>query len=800
MIKLPYNAPEGFDWIITLTDWQINKNVITIKAESARAKPYYIKVTVLNQYCWNYAFGDERILKEVRNPFGIIPVNDEQESITITEDSKALKVRCGKVIMIVQKNPWSVQFMKEKKDLLLKENQSDIDGLGRLFIMPLGVIIDGGITAVTQSYYLDHDEHIYGFGEKFTPLDKRSQKITSWNMDAFGSTSERSHKNIPFYLSSKGYGLFLNSSARIKWDVGNDSCQSLSIAAEDDRLDSYLFFGESPENILKEYALLTGKPELPPKWSFGLWVSSGGTYRDKEAMEKLLDGLEEHSIPADVVHIDPWWMHWRMYCDFRWNSDAFPDAERFIGEIHKRGLRICLWEQPYVSIESELFAYGCENGYFAKKPDGEVYVIDYGLSLAPRPDGIIRKAEEAESWNAPVAVIDFTNPDAVAWFKDLHRHVLKMGNDVMKTDFGEDIPEDAVFFDGSTGKRMHNAYPLLYNKAVSDVTFEEKGHRLVWARSGTAGSQKYPVCWSADPAADFPSLAGTIRGGLSAALSGIPFWSNDIGGYRGMPGDELYIRWAQFGLLCSHSRMHGDSPREPWFFKPETLEIVKKMIELRYSLFPYIYDTAKEAVEGIPFLRPLFLEFPDDHITYKIEDDFMIGNSLLAAPVCSEDNKVNLYFPDGKWADWYDGSIINGTTAVTTNVPIDRIPLFIRQNAVIPLMEGEMRIPENGIAKLRFLIFPVSKTSYEYRDELGKVNIRFSVDEDEISFLLQSEKERAIALSLILEESIHYEFCENDVHLHIGKDIEKNGKGYYTTPSQSRKLSRITITKKGKIV
>ncbi|MEJ2635200.1 MAG: glycoside hydrolase family 31 protein, partial [Calditrichia bacterium] len=600
---------------------------------------------------------------------------------------------------------------------------------------------------VTFSFHLRPDERLYGLGEKFLPLNQMGQRIVSWTRDALGSTSEKSHKNIPLLWSTRGYGLFIDSTARITWELGTVSCQSATITIESENLDLYLIYGPSPAEILQHYAELTGHAPLPPKWSFGLWVSSGGTYRNQTSMERLLDGLEEHNLPADVVHIDPWWMNWRQYCDFRWNRDAFPEIEKFIEALHNKDLKLCLWIQPYISVESDLFEHGRKNDYFLKKPDGDIYVINYGLSLAPRPDGIIRTAGDKDGWNAPVAIVDFSKPEAADWYRELMKPVLQDGVDVFKTDFGEDVPEDTCFSNGQTGRTMHNLYPLLYTKTVFDTTWEVKGYAVVWARSGWAGSQNYPVCWSADPAADWASLAATIRGGLSIGMSGIPFWSNDIGGYRGMPEPELYIRWAQFGLFCSHSRMHGDSPREPWHFGAEALDIVQKYVNLRYRLFPYLYSTAIDSSRsGMPVIRAMPLAFPDDPNAHDKDLQYMLGESILVAPVYDRSRFRTVYFPAGEWIDMEDGNIYRGPDNIKVPAPLHKLPLFVRRGTILPMMNPAMHIPQEKVDPLILHVYPDSRSSYNFWEDNGVSRIRCEKDSQNIVFKINAELERSYVL------------------------------------------------------
>jgi alpha-D-xyloside xylohydrolase len=633
----------------------------------------------------------------------------------------------------IRLDPFGVRFIDRAGRAVLADNPADVDGLGRQAAAPLAIRKRAdGVASIAASFYLAPGERLYGLGEKFTRLDKAGQRLVSWTVDALGSTSERSHKNVPFLWSSLGFGLFLATGARVTWDLGAASLQSWTFEAETPALDVYVFHGPAPARILAAYTALTGRPPALPDWSFGLWLSSAGAYRDQASIEALLDGVAEHRLPVDVIHIDTWWMRWRCYCDFAWDREAFPDPEGLIRRIHGLGLKLALWEHPYISIESALFEEGRTKGFFVLRPDGEIYVIDYGLSLAPRPDGRARLAGPQETWNAPVAIIDLTDPAARSWFQDLHRPLLRQGVDAFKTDFGEDIPEDARFHDGRTGREMHNLYPLFYNAAVFEVTAEEKGRGLVWSRSGTAGSQRYPVGWSGDPASDWASLAATIRGGLSAGISGLALWSHDIGGYRGMPEPELYVRWAQFGLFSSHSRMHGDSPREPWRFGDEALAIVRKFARLRYRLFPYIRSAALEARDtGLPVLRTLPLAFPEDPNAAGWDHEYMFGPSFLVAPVIRKLDelgrgrpRLHVYLPPGEWIDYWTGRGVRGPAVVEAAAPLDIVPLFVRAGAIIPMMKAAERIPEGVVDPLELALYPCGSSAYTLIEEEGRTEFR----------------------------------------------------------------------------
>ncbi len=694
MISSPHAAPPNFDWIIAYKAHHHERDALIISARTAHGRTVEIVVNAVTPTIWRMRMVIPGMTAQAPTPI-LIPAQRPPVPLHISESDAHLCLDAGASKLQIDKQLFCLRLLNAAGREIVRENPFDLDGLGRSFILPLGFVADASAPLITETLHLRPDEHLFGLGEKFTPLDKRGQRIISWTQDAFGSTSERSHKNIPLLISTRGYGLLLDTGARITWELGTVSCQSWTCQIEGTTLDAYLIVGDTPAAILEQYADLTGRAPLPPRWSFGLWLSGAGVYRDRAAIEALVEQAEAHDLPVDVIHVDTWWMKWRHYADWRFDAEAFPDAAGFIAGLHARGLKLSLWEQPYISIESDRFSEGKARGYFLTRADGEVYVIDYGLSLAPRPDGIIRTADSAESWNAPVAIIDLTNPAALAWFQELHRPLLELGVDVFKTDFGEDVPRDAIFSSGQTGAELHNLYPLVYNAAVSAITQTVKGHGLVWGRSGTAGSQRYPVCWSGDPAADWDSLACTIRGGLSIGMSGIPFWSSDIGGFRGMPSPELYIRWAQFTLLCSHARMHGDSAREPWAYGAQAVEIVRKFVRLRYQLFPYLYHTAHQAAtRGLPVIRALPLAFPDDPNTYDKDLQFMLGDALLVAPIYDDSDTRRVYLPAGTWIDFWTGAVYTGECNLRVHAPLATLPLFVRAGAIIPMMPDAQRIPE----------------------------------------------------------------------------------------------------------
>ncbi len=754
MQKTPYNAPAAFDWVEALDSWHLSENVLHVAVRTAGDEVAQLTFSAVTPAVWRMTFippGGHLLPTPI-----LLEPPQAAIALDVTETDSELNAAGPTLTLHLQKSPWALRLLDENGFDVFRENPSDVDGLGRPFVLPLGFVRgENGPPLVSESFHLRQDEHLYGLGEKFTPLDKVGQRIITWTQDAFGSTSERSHKNIPFLLSTRGYGLLLDSGARVTWQLGTESSQSATLLAESSALDFYIIHGPTPAEILERYTALTGRSPLPPKWSFGLWLSGTGAYRDQAAIEKLVAELEAHDFPADVIHVDTWWMKWRLYCDFQWDRDNYPDVEGFIAGLHERGYKLSLWEHPYISVESELFDIGRQNGYFLRRPDGDIYVIDYGLSLAPRPDGIIRIATPETAWNARVAIVDFTNPAAYTWFQDLHRPVLRMGVDVFKTDFGEDVPHDALFHNGETGATQHNLYPLLYNRAVYEVTEQERGYGMVWSRSGTAGSQRYPVCWSGDPAADFDSLACTIRGGLSIGLSGVPFWSSDIGAYRNLPSPRLYVRWAQFGLFSSHSRMHGDSPRQPWYFGEEATAIVRKYVNLRYQLFPYLYSAAHEAAQsGMPVIRAMPLAFPQDANAHDKDLQYLFGPSLLVAPVYDESDQRSVYLPAGEWVDYWTGAVLAGPVNIRVDAPLDTLPLFVRRGAVIAAMPPAKRIPERLIDPLIVNVYPAATIAGRLYEDEGVTEFYGAQSDSDLTFGWRGQQQRAWLVRFIGLEGV----------------------------------------------
>lgn len=537
-----------------------------------------------------------------------------------------------------------------------------------------------GLTA-RETIAVSPGENLYGLGEKYTPLNKWGQEITSWAMDSGNVVSRRSYKNVPFLLSSAGYGLFIHSTYPIVYRLGSESSISYSFHIADSQLDYFLIYGPSFQQILKGYTDLTGGAPVPPKWSFGFWISRCG-YKSQAEVEAVIREMRARDFPCDVVSIDPWWMGEAPWCTYEWARAAFPEPEAMVQRLRQQGVRTCLWIHPYVPAGARAYAEGLAGGYFVQKPDGS----------APAP---VMEAFSGDN----LAAVDFTNPAAVAWFQAKLEKLLDMGVAVFKSDFGEQAPVDARYHDGRTGLEMHNLYPLLYNKAVFELTERYFGRGLTWGRAGYAGSQRYPVQWGGDSYSSLDQMAGQLRGLLSYGMSGVPFCSHDVGGFdyspqafdqptqEDYPKDGVtYLRWLQFGVFSSHLRAHGKQPREPWSYGPEVEAIARRYLKLRYRLLPYIYSEAVRSTQtGLPMVRPLVLVYQDDPNTYHLDWEYLFGENFLVAPIMRPDQRARVYLPAGEWLDYWTKACCSGGQWLDIAAPLDILPLWVRAGAIIPL-------------------------------------------------------------------------------------------------------------------
>lgn len=539
----------------------------------------------------------------------------------------------------------------------------------------LGFIEQEGAHYMIEQLSLGVGENVYGLGEHFTPFVKNGQSVEMWNEDG-GASTELAYKNIPFYLTNRGYGVFVSHPGKVAFEVASEKVSRVQFSVEDQSLEYFVIYGPTPKEVLEKYTALTGRPALPPPWSFGLWLSTSFTTSSNEAtVTSMIQGMADRGLPLHVFHFDCFWMQEYHWCSFEWDGRVFPDPAAMLQRLKQRGLHICVWINPYIAQRSPLFEEGRQGGFLLKKPNGDVW--------------------QSDLWQPGMAIVDFTNPAARQWYCHHLRQLLDMGVDCFKTDFGERIPVDVVYHDGSDPHKMHNFYTYLYNQTVFEALKERRGEgeAVLFARSATAGGQQFPVHWGGDNESTFVSMAESLRGGLSLGLSGFGFWSHDIGGFEGTPPADVYKRWIAFGLLSSHSRLHGSaSYRVPWLYDQEAVQVLQSFTRLKCRLMPYLYAHAVQAhARGLPLMRAMLLEFPADPACACLDRQYMLGEALLVAPVFSADGLVEYYLPAGRWTNFFTGEVIEGPGWRHEQHDFLSLPLMVRPDSILPLGSQEDR-------------------------------------------------------------------------------------------------------------
>ena len=594
----------------------------------------------------------------IRGPFA--KYQEENPQAEISETDEELVYRSGKLKAVIDKRPNHYRLSFYEGDQFLTES-----GYHNLAYMRDS---NTGRKYMIEQHLIDVDEYVYGLGERFTPFVKNGQAVEMWNEDG-GTASEIAYKNIPFHITNKGYGVLVDHVGDVAYEIASEKVERIQFGIEGEYLEYFFICGGSPMKTVEKYTALTGRPALPPAWSFGLWLTTSfKPHYDEKTTSEYIQEMADRKIPLHVFHFDAYWMDMLEWCNYTWNPKVTDDPKAMLERYHRKGLHICVWINSYIAQKSYLFAEGKEKGYLLKRADGGVWQTDL--------------------WQPGMAVVDFTNPDACAWFQGKLKVLMDMGVDSFKTDFAERIPvKDVVWHDGSDPVKMHNYYSVLYNQTVFSLLERERGNgdAVVFARSSSVGGQQFPVHWGGDCSASYSSMAETLRGGLSLSCAGFGFWSHDMGGFEQTAPADVYKRWCQFGLLSSHSRLHGSSSyRVPWLFDDEACDVLRKFVKLKCALMPYLYCHALKAhEEGIPLLRPMFVEFPLDRACDTLDRQYMLGDSLLVAPVFRSDGQVEYYLPKGIWYNLLTGQTANGGMWQKETHDFFSLPLLVKPGTIL---------------------------------------------------------------------------------------------------------------------
>ncbi len=586
-----------------------------------------------------------------------VQVMETETHVTLTSGELSVDVRKGE--------GWQLTFREGTRVL----TRSDWRGLG--YLQWSGETGKRG-NFMHEQLTLQVGESVYGLGERFTPWVKNGQVVENTNKDG-GTACEQAYKSVPFYITNRGYGVLVDEAGPVSFEVASEKTARVQFSREGESLAYCVIAGPTQKDVLRRLTALTGRAALPPAWTFGLWMTTSFTTQyDEATATHFIDEMKRRDLPLAVFHFDCFWMREFQWCDFQWDPRGFPDPEGMLARLRAKGLKISLWINPYVAQKSPLFAEGVQQGYFIKRTNGLTFQTDL--------------------WQPGMAIVDFTNPAAAAWYQGHLRRLLAMGVDCFKTDFGERIPDkDVVYCDGSDPVEMHNLYALQYNQVVFDLLREVKGSEaVVFARSTYASGQRFPVHWGGDCWSNFESMAESLRGGLSLTSCGFAFWSHDIGGFEGNPPPALYKRWIQFGLLSSHSRLHGSSSyRVPWLVDEESCDVLRAFTRLKHQLMPYLYAKAVEATQtGVPVMRSMVLEHPQDPGCTTLDRQYHLGESLLVAPVFTESGEVDFYLPrlagEGSWTHLLTGEVkASGRWHQETHGFLG-LPLYVTPNTVLP--------------------------------------------------------------------------------------------------------------------
>ena len=635
---------------------------------------------------------------------------EENVDLNVTEDEEKIRIESGSLALIITKEYWSMTY-ERNGEVITKSSGRDLAFMKTDWN---GFAYDkGGADAyMRQELGLSVGELVYGMGERFTAFTKNGQSVDIWNEDG-GTSTYQSYKNIPFYLTNRGYGVFVNHPEKVSFEVGTEQVSKVEFSVPGESMEYFLINGPTMKEVLERYTSLTGKPSLPPQWTFGLWLSTSFTTNyDEKTVMSFIDGMEERGIPLQVFHFDCFWMKDFHWSDFVWDSRVFPDPKGMLSRIREKGLKVCVWINSYIAQESCLFAEGMEKGYFVKRKNGDVWQWDM--------------------WQPGMALVDFTNPAACKWFQDKLEVLLDMGVDCFKTDFGERIPtEDVVYYDGSDPVKMHNYYTYLYNKTVYELLQRKRGKddAVLFARSATAGGQKFPVHWGGDCWSNYEAMAESMRGGLSLTMSGFGYWSHDIGGFEDTSTPDVYKRWAAFGLLSTHSRFHGStSYRVPWAYDDEAVDVVRFFTKLKLSLTPYLYSSAvRTSRTGVPMMRSMVLEFENDPVCQYLDRQYMLGDSLLVAPIFNDRGEAYYYLPEGTWTNYLTGETVEGGVWRKEHHDYMSIPLWARENTILPVNYGLKHAADSYKEGLELKVIGLKDqaetTVYEDQKEILQVSV-----------------------------------------------------------------------------
>jgi alpha-D-xyloside xylohydrolase len=586
--------------------------------------------------------------------------------------------------------------------------------------------LTGSAAAVGNWHFSVNDaaDGYYGLGERFNELNHTHQIIRNGSQDNGGPKGSATYKPIPFYLSSTGYGLWVDTTAEAVFDLNASSREDVSITVPAQKLRVVLIQGPQFPRILDRFTAMAGRSMLPPYWSFAPWV--GRDYHRNDA--DVRDDMEKTrtlGLPTSVILVDSPWA--TGYNSYQFNPKQFSDVPSLVKDLHGAGFKLVLWHTSWINnqtarpheegfadkidVKSSNYDLAAAHGYFVKDKNGQPY--------------------QGKWWKGQGSLIDFTNPEAKAWWQGQVGLAVKAGADGFKDDDAEgNFQGDARFADGTDPRLMRNRYAVLYNRAMEEVIQNQlHGNGILFIRSATVGNQNLAVLWGGDNESNFSpenGLPTVVTAGLGAGISGMAFWTADLGGYltpKGPANPRLFMRWTQYSAFSPTMELLSTSNRGPWDYGEDALKNYRKYAVLHMSLFPYRYAAAQEAAKtGMPIMRALVLEYQNDQRAREAKDEYLFGPDLLAAPVIDENTSRAVYLPDGQWIDYWSGKHLSGGDEVIADAPPDVLPLYARAGAILPKIPEDVMtlVPpaESGNATIKSLddrrvyeLFPTANDS-----------------------------------------------------------------------------------------
>ena len=639
----------------------------------------------------------------------VVKTNWPAPRVAIEEDANQITATTDELSLVIRKKPLRIAFTNPSGETINEDLPSK------------GMSWSG--TEVMVWKEMPPDEFYYGLGEKAGRIQRKFSHTTMWNSDIPGyrATTDPLYQSIPFFCGirkGKAYGIFFDNTYWSSFDFGKESRDAFSFGAENGELNYYFFYGPSPRKVLTRFTELVGRMPLPPLWSLG-YQQCRWSYAPEKRVREIAQGFRSRRIPCDVIYLDIDYMDG--YRIFTWNPKNFPDPAKMISDLARDGFKVAVIVDPGIKVDTAYSVYrsGLKGDNFVKYPDGKTFI--------------------GKVWPGECAFPDFTNAATRQWWGENFSVLVNAGIRGWWNDMNEpsvfDVPTktidlDAIHYDNglrTSHAKNHNIYGMEMTRATYDGvrTLLPNERPFVLTRASYAGGQRYSAAWTGDNVATWDHLQMALSMCLSMSISGQPFVGSDIGGFIGYPSGELFARWIQLGIFTPLMRAHSvinEKNKEPWEFGGKFTEINRASINLRYRFLPYIYNAMYQAsVTGIPPMRPMLFDFPEDREFVNSNDQFMFGDELLVAPVLTEDSTTRqVRLPPGSWYDFWTGTRYEGGRAISVDAPLDRLPLLVKSGSIIPMQQVVQYTDQAPVDPLTFVVYPADlQSSFTYYEDDG---------------------------------------------------------------------------------